>query len=136
MKVRPAKPNDAESAAEWAAVGFERNLFDPDILSYPQTTVFCAETDAGELVSFLPAQLVVMLESVASDPNAGDSMRGRALYFLFKHMQRIANVLHVRELYFVGTDEKLNVLAERCGFEKLEFPVYRFKLRKTNESNH
>lgn len=136
MNIRPAKPSDSEQSAEWALAGLERNQLDPDILKYPQTVVFCAESDDGKPVAFLPAQLVVMLESLASDPTASETLRGRALYGLVKRLGEIAHALGVREMYFMGTDEQVAQLAVKYGFEELPWKAYRYRLKDSDGSNN
>jgi hypothetical protein len=121
-----ANPEDADKILAWSEANKARSHFDAQTLAYPLTEVVCAENGTEKL--YVPVQLVGMIEALAPDPQAHHAEIRRALYLTLGDIVSKARQSGVRELYFVGTDPVLNVLAERVGFEELPWPVYRRKL--------
>jgi len=133
IKVRLIRPEDEELFVDWSARNLSHNQFDPDVLSYPQTTVLCAEDEQPEM--FMPVQLAVVLESLAPRPDATPLKRAAAIRRLVFTVAELAKKIGVGELYFVSKDQDIIDMALRHGFEKAPGTVLRLKLKKLGESN-
>src|SRR5579883_1064175 len=75
--IRPALKSDAPLYAEYAAANSARSLFDMNVLTYPNTSVYVAHS--GDPVMFLPVQMAAVLESLAPKPGLPRSEQARAL---------------------------------------------------------
>jgi N-acetylglutamate synthase-like GNAT family acetyltransferase len=124
--VRAAVEADRQNVAEWVTKNAAENQIDTDIFAYPQTKIYAATN--GKPICYLPVQMVVMMESLAPNPEATDSERAEAIRQLLKGVVLQAHGAGIREVYFVGTDKRVNRIATRHGFEKIKFPVYRMKI--------
>lgn len=111
---------------QWAING-DRNAFDPTILTYPSLGVLKLGTRTGKTVMYLPAQTVIMLESLAINPEATDREIAVGLLTAFNALLVQAQGKGIGEVYFLGSNELTNKFAERHGMEKLDFPIFRMK---------
>jgi N-acetylglutamate synthase-like GNAT family acetyltransferase len=102
------------------------NLYDEDILQYPATQVLVAHND--KTIMFLPFQQTVMLESLAIDPEASPKDVAVSLYALIDAVRLKCAESGIGELYFLCKDESTSKFAERHGFTRLEYPIFRMKL--------
>lgn len=125
--VRPMKKEEIEQFERWALLNSELSLLDPAIVAYPTLRVMAAEN--GRVIGYLPYHDVLMLESFAPDPEATDLERAEACRQFVKTVYSVASSAGVREIVYFGKDDRLNRVAERHGFEKIEFPVYRLKVK-------
>lgn len=111
------------------------NLFDTDILMYPDKVKFyCARAD--RLLVFLPVQNVLMLESLGVEPDATELEVAKSIEVLMKFVVGKALDMGYNELYFIVKDTRVAAYAERHGFEDvMADPVrgvtlFRLKLSK------
>lgn len=123
--VRPVRPADQKDFNEYVAIT-EKNEFDPEVLTYPSTTMLVAHD--GKPVVFLPVQLAVVLESLAIRPDASDFQVSVALKELVSVVSVLAAQRQLGEMYFIGTNERTNAFATKNGFTELPWKVYRLKL--------
>lgn len=124
LKLRLAQPEESKQIVDWLNNTPE---FDPGILKYPMLGVHCAYNGAGP-IAYLPFQRVIMLESLAVNPEAGPVDRGRAYRDLVKGVTLVASAEKIRELYFLATDEKVAKMAINHDFEELPWKVCRMRL--------
>jgi len=132
--VRPLQESDSEKFIEWSIRNMEKNLFDPDVLRYPQTVVYCAHD--GEPIMFLPIQLVPMLESLAPNPDATEAQQTAALKELVQTAAFQAKKLGMGEIYFISKDEDTIKFAQKHGFEDLPWHTLRLKLDRLEEKSN
>jgi hypothetical protein len=127
MIVRTATVQDASKIVTWSVCNKAANDLDMDVFSYPLMEIFCAEN--GSPVAYLPVQLAAILESFAPRPDATDAEKRRALHDLLSAILPAIEKRGVREVYFIASEDSLLKDAERLGFQKIEAPVYRLKLK-------
>lgn len=126
LKIRMARPEDVAEIGQWITKTPE-NLFDEAVLKYPTLRIVSAYNGEGN-VAHLPAQQVLMLESLAVKPGSAPLENGQAFRDLVKAMELIASQLGIRELYFICKDKDVLGVAEHHGFERIEFPIVRMRL--------
>ena len=131
--MRLAKPEDALKFAEWSLAN-PHSGFDPEVPAYPSTVTLCAYDEHGPL-AFLPLQQPLFLESLAPRPGATAAEIARALRELTQQAVTLANATGARELYFLGTEDGTNRLAENQLFERMPWPVYRLRLRDLEDAH-
>ena len=127
LKLKFAATEDAKMILAWLHLN-GRNGFDGSILEYPTVQYLCAYGDAGPVV-YLPTQKAVVLESVARKPGLDAVTCAQALRDLVKGAELEASSRGIRELYFIGSDPDVMAMAEKHGFERIEYPVLRMKLK-------
>ncbi len=113
LNTRMARPEDAPQILEWLQAN-PANEFDPGILSYPTLQVLCSYN--AEPVCYLPTQKALILESTAIRPGLSELDSAQALRDLVKAAQLLASQSGLREVYYFGTDPRLNAMAERHNF--------------------
>jgi hypothetical protein len=108
----------------------ENNLLDPEVLGYPTTVVLKAHKD-GKNIVFLPIQSVFMLESLGIlRDNAGSiGDIAVALKELVQVVRYEATKSGVRELYMLCSEPSTVKFAEHNGFERVNIPVFRMKVK-------
>lgn len=117
LKIGFAAPGDAKQLQEWLE-STKGNLFDPDIFKAPTLTAACAYNGDGP-VAYLPAQNVLVLESLAVKPRAMPLDAGQAFRDLVKAMEVVASQRQIREIMFVCSDPDVVNMAQNHGFEVL-----------------
>ena len=125
------KPIDAEDVKEFKQLlqqNAGKNGFDPDILGYPNLEIIKAQKN-GLNLAFLPVQHAIVAESVAISPQASQEEAALAMRDMMQVVMFGAYKGGIREIYFLGSDEATSKMAEKRGFEKIEVPVFRLKLR-------
>lgn len=131
--VRPARPDDALQFAEWSLAN-PHNGFDPAVPAYPSSLTLCAYDEHGPL-AYLPLQQPVFLESLALRPDATPAETALALRELTQAAVTHAHARGAGELYFLGTEDGTNRMAENQLFERLPWPVYRLRLRDLDKTH-
>lgn len=124
MNVRLAKPEEAKEAVEWIG------MHDPDalyVVGSKNTMTLVAENGQREM--YMPIQAVFMAETLGINPQTKHRNVCYALVDLFKGMVRLAKGLGVNEIYFVAGTEEIQREAKLRGFELVDKPVYRMKVR-------
>lgn len=124
---RPALPADDQFIA-WVVDNMERNVFDPEILKYKATKVI--EAFAGDkTLLYLPTQEVTMLESLAINPANRGAETAAALKAVTQTVAWEARRKGQGEIYFMCADRETAEFASHHGYDRLETPVYRMKLK-------
>lgn len=103
--------------------------FDEGILSYPTTRMLCSYNSRP--VGFLPVHKACILETLALNPESSDEEKTQAMRDLVKGATLNASSDGIKEIYFLGTDERVVKIATnpRAGFEELPWKIYRMKLQ-------
>jgi hypothetical protein len=128
--IRAAKSSEAELFTKWTIDNIEKNHIDPDILGYPSTRILCAYDKDGP-IAFMPAQLPVMMESLAFRPGITNHEAAAALKAFLQEVISSCYETGVGEIYFLSSEPTVAKMAERYGFEKLELTAYRLKVKNT-----
>lgn len=116
MWVRPIRQADIPLVSDWITKT-KNNQFDPDTISYPETSVYCASD--GEPVCYLPVQAVAMLESLATKPGTSKIKVARALAALIRSIALLASNKGLHEMYFLSGDPATVAFAKKHGFEDM-----------------
>lgn len=124
--VRLADPKQ-EPVAQWCEQNRQRNEFDPQVLDYPVMRVLAAHSN-GTTYAYMPMQGVAMLESIGINPEAKPLEAATGIMEMVKAAVVLAQNANYKELYFLGTDPVTEQGAERMGFEKLPYTVYRKRI--------
>lgn len=127
VTVRPAELRDASNYTKWLEAASDINLVDTAVYSYPTCNTLTVET-AGEPVLMNSFHLVLMMEALAPKPGISPLTEARALKELFDGIKRLAAASGVKEIFFGCKDERLIKFIEGRDFERLNYPVFRFKI--------
>lgn len=125
--IEKATPRDAQEAMEWF-LKTECNLLDAAVFTYPATETWKAVKDKVALV-YLPVQPVLMLESLGINPANSPIDTALALADLVKVARWEAMKAGHGEIYFLCREESTQQYAQRHGFEKVNMPCYRMRLK-------
>ena len=134
LKLRYARPDEAPKILEWLQSN-PNNYFAKEILGYPSLRILCAYEEGGEPVAYLPIHNVLMMESIALNPNASPLNVAQALRDLTKSCELIADAAGIREVMFLGGHGGVGEMAGsgRHSFEEVKLgeksaKVYRNQL--------
>lgn len=125
--IRPATREDGQLFAEWSR-NTPNNAWDPDVALYPSTITWVAYDRSGPL-AFMPMQCPLMMESIASRPGASKSEIAVAMKEFTQMFVSQAHIRGAGEIYFLGSESGTDHMAENQIFEKLNYTVYRVKLK-------
>lgn len=126
LKLTIAGPEHVKEIAEWLA-STKGNLYDDEIFKSSSLAVLRSYSEEGT-VAYLPAQNVLVLESLAVKPGALPIETGQAFRDLVKGMEVVASQRQIREIYLPCADERVLSVAEGHGFTRLPYPIARMKL--------
>lgn len=124
--VRPARPTDKEQCLNWT-VSTPDNVYDLGVFTYPSTYVRCAFNSKGPL-AYIPVQKPLMIEALASNPQADKLEVAMALKELVQDTVSQAYQQGSGEIYFLCGSESTKKFAEAHGFKPIELSVYRMRL--------
>lgn len=128
MSVRIAKPEDAATYTSWLFNSIDVNLLsDLEVYKYPTCQTLVVERKEQPLLmnSF---HAVFVMEALAPKPGLTPLREAWALNELFEEIKAKARAAGVKEIMFGCKDERLGDFIKDRGFERLNFPVYRYKL--------
>jgi len=104
------------------------NLFDPDVMTYPNTKVLAAYGQEG-VKMFMPFQMTITLESLAPKPGLTEREEALALKELAQQVVFLAKANGIEEVYFLCSDDTVINFAEKHGFERIPHTTMRLKLK-------
>lgn len=122
--VRPARNNEGSKFLEWS---IPVPGFDPSI-AYQPGVFTLASYNKKHVISYMPVQRPYMLETIAKNPEATDAEAAVAFKEFIQFLVSQGTIQGVSEIYFLGTDESVNTIAESTIFEPLPYRVYKVKL--------
>ncbi len=125
--IRNIKPEDAPTCAAWLGASEHINLVDRKVYEYPTCQTLVVEKD-GQPTLFNSFHAVLVMEALAPRPGLTPLQEARALKELFDKIKEVAAKVGVKEIVFGCKDPTLEKFIEGRGFEKINFPVFRFKL--------
>lgn len=125
--VRSIKPEESQMFFDWAKEN-PHGEFDPGVALYPSSTTWCAYDKDGPVV-FQTLQRPLMLETLAPRPGASKEQIAVAMKELTQNAITQAHGVGVGEIYFLGSEEGTNELAQNQIFEELNYKVYRVRLK-------
>lgn len=114
---------------EWLKRIADRNLIDWDVLTYPATSLLKA-TDGEKNVLHVPVQSVYMVESLGISPDASPLEMAKALSGVFGIVRWESKRAGQGEVYFLCRDEETVRFAEHHEMERVNIPLFRFKVGK------
>lgn len=130
--VRPAEAKDNQAFLDWS-IAAKDNGFDPDVPLYGTTVTFAAYTEDG-VIGYLPMQMPIVLESLATKPDATPLEIATALREMVQTAVTQCHIRKVGEIMFLGTNEATNRFAEASGiFTRVEYPVYKLKISELDK---
>jgi hypothetical protein len=126
--IRHAKPEDAAEYSKRLFAGKDINLLsDLDVYKYPTLKTLVVEREGrNELMTSFHTVLVI--ECLAPREGITPLQEARALNELFENVKDVARQAGIKEIMFGCKDETLGKFIEGRGFERLSFPVFRYKL--------
>jgi hypothetical protein len=122
--VRPARNTEGGKFLEWSV---PVPGFDPEIAYQPGVFTLAAY-NKKHVISYMPVQKPYMLETIARNPEASDVEATTAFKEFIQFLVSQGTIQGVSEIYFLGTDESVNQIAESTIFEPLPYKVYKLKL--------
>jgi N-acetylglutamate synthase-like GNAT family acetyltransferase len=125
--IRAAEEKDATTYAEWLAKTSDINLVDRGVYTYPTTQHLVVDRE-GQPQLMNSCHAVLVMEALAPRPGITPMQEARALNELFEKVKEVARAAGIKEVMFGCKDERLAKFIERRGFERLNFPVFRFKV--------
>lgn len=125
--VRNVTPKDAGEYSTWLKEAESINLVDRGVYTYPTCQTLVVEHKEQPLLmnSF---HAVLVMEALAPRPGLTPLREAWALNQLFQKIKETARAVGVKEIMFGCKDERLEKFIKDRGFEKLSFPVFRYKL--------
>jgi hypothetical protein len=129
MSVRAAEPRDAAEYAKRLYAGRDINLLaDEDVYKYPTLQTLVVEREGrNELMNSFHAVLV--MECLAPREGITPLQEARALNELFEKIKQTAAEVGIKEIMFGCKDERLGKFIEGRDFERINFPVFRYKVK-------
>jgi len=130
--VRPARKEEAGDFLNWSVANKDKNGFDPNAPLHSTSFVLAAYDKTGVL-AYQPVQNPFFLEGIAVRPGLDKRQVAECLKEFTQFCVSQGHIKGVGEIYFLGTDEGTDALAENHVFEKLPYTVYRLKLKNTEQ---
>lgn len=127
MSIRNAQPEDASTYASWLKEAEGSNLVDRKVYEYPTCQTLVVEKD-GKPKLMNSFHAVLVMEALAPEPGISPLQEARALNELFEKVKQVARDAGIKEVMFGCKDERLGKFIEGRGFERLNFPCFRFKV--------
>lgn len=125
--VRAAKPEEAQMFFDWAKEN-THGEFDEEVARFSSSVTWCAYDKDGPLV-FQTVQRPLMLESLAPRPGATKEQVALSMKELTQNAVTMAHSMGAGEIYFLGTEDGTNTMAENQIFEELPYKVFRVKIK-------
>lgn len=117
MPVGATPENDVKLFLEWMWEQRIKTNFDKNVLGYPRTCMAQVKK-AEETVALVPVHPVLMLESLARNPNLTDSELVLALDSVNDTIQQVMRDTGMAEAFFQTNIERFADICEKHGWEK------------------
>lgn len=126
IEVRSATSADSNNYVRWLA---DNPAADPRTVTYPTANTAVIEQD-GAPVAMNTVHLVLMQEALARKPGLTDREGARAIKALHEALKNLAAISGVREIWFECTDPRIEKIALKRGFTRVNHPVLKYKLEQ------
>jgi hypothetical protein len=127
ITVRLANEQDVPKFMEWI-FNTPKNLFDPDVMSYPSTRTLVAVDEKDQPILFQPFQPVFMVESLAHKQGSSPREIALSLDRMDDVLEKLAQTYGIRELMFMSNEPSIIEFAQHHGYEVIKWTVLRKKL--------
>lgn len=129
-EARFATKDELPNLAAWLHDNLAKNHYDPDIFTYPSTSVVAVDKD-GNPMCYLPFQATIMTDALAPKPARTIPEIAAALKAAIHFVARLAKKAHIGEIYFLADPEDKGTIdyATKHGYESLNLTVMRLKLK-------
>lgn len=127
MRIRPAKPGDAENCYKAVSANRTKNGFENDLLKYPNVKISVVENNDQALV-FSFSHTPLLLDSLGINPAAEKHEIITALRLILAQAIEQAREQGCGEIIFAGSEPSIPRLAKHVGFEELPYKFYRLKV--------
>lgn len=114
LKLRYAKPDEGGQILSWLQ-GNSQGFFAERILQYPTLRMLCAYEEGGEVAAYLPVHQVLVMETVARNPESSPLVTAQALRDFTKAAELIADAGGMREILFLGGHGGVGEMAATPG---------------------
>lgn len=102
----------------WMWEAKERTNFDMSVLTYPRAVMFRTFDEEGTAI-FLPAQPILMFESLCPRPGLSDKAAALSLWRIGELADSVMRDVGMYESYFITNDQKEADACEKRGWVKL-----------------
>lgn len=130
--VEKTKAEELVQAFDWLKKLCSRNLIDWGVLTYPATVLLKVHNGIRNLLH-VPVQTCYVVESLGISPenSATDTASALSAVFQVIHWESINK--GQKEVYFLCSDEQTCAFAEHHGMERMNIPLYRWKLSEVKD---
>jgi hypothetical protein len=122
-------PEDQKQFGAWIWGVRKITQFDMDVIGYPRTCMAKASSNGRPLL-YVPVTPVLMLESLAPDPELTKSQKALALWRIVEEMDGVMKLTGMYETYFITKDRDFADKAIDAGFEEVKDIVLKRKLNR------
>lgn len=117
MPIGMLPESDIKLFSKWMWEQRDKTNFDMATIEAPRACIVKA-SKGEKVVSYVPIQPVIFIESLCSDPDATKSQLSLSTYKIHEQVKAVLrDTLHT-EAYFVTTDEQFANVCEGCGWKK------------------
>lgn len=110
---------NAKQYIKWAWHSRDRSSLDASVLSYPRACMATAYQD-GKPILFVPLHPVLMMESLADDPELNNRQRALGLWRVAEQLDKAMKDTGIRETYFLTKDREYANKVCKHGFEEVK----------------
>lgn len=119
INVRLAGPEDKDNFSKWV-YSTKDNLFDPEILKYPNLRILAVEReDNHKVLAYFPFQVVLQGESLALNPEADKKELAYAFRKLDGACRDLSKAYGIREMVFSCAEPSFTAFASRHGWGEI-----------------
>lgn len=118
MPISTVSEKDAGKFIEWMVEQRRTTDFDKSVIGYPRTCMAVVKRQ-DDTRAMVPVHPVLMLESLARDPNATDSELVLALSSINDKMQEVMKDSGMAEAFFQTNNERFVYICERHGWKAI-----------------
>ena len=127
VTVRLAGPQDQENFNKWIQ-STPDNMFDPDIVNYPNLRILAVEKE-GKVLMYFPFQIVLQGESLALNPAADKKELAYGFRKLDSAIRELSKTYGLREMFFACAEPSFIAFAARHGWNVLKSQYLKSKVK-------
>lgn len=130
ITVRLAGPQDQENFTKWVA-STKDNLFDPDVVNYPNLRILAVEK-GDKVLFYFPFHMVLQGESLAINPETDKKELAYGFRKLDSAVRAISNAYGIREMFFACAEPSFIAFAARHGWNVLKEAYLKSKVKSSD----